>query len=36
MWTPPQPADGAEEGVRSRKVLTACYESARTGRAIEV
>lgn len=27
---------GAEAGVRSQKVLAACYESARTGRAIEV
>jgi predicted dehydrogenase len=27
---------GVEAGVRSQKVLTACYESARTGRAIEV
>lgn len=27
---------GAEEGVRSQKVLAACYESARTGRAVEV
>jgi predicted dehydrogenase len=27
---------GAEEGVRSQRVLAACYESARTGRAVEV
>ncbi|HWR53269.1 MAG TPA: Gfo/Idh/MocA family oxidoreductase [Bryobacteraceae bacterium] len=31
-----EPAVGADAGVRSQKVLTACYESARTGRAIEV
>ncbi len=31
-----EPAVGAGAGVRSQKVLTACYESARTGRAIEV
>jgi predicted dehydrogenase len=29
-------AVAAEAGVRSQKVLTACYESARTGRAVEV
>ncbi len=27
---------GADAGVRSQKVLTACYESARTGRAIRL
>jgi predicted dehydrogenase len=31
-----EPEVGAEAGVRSQKVLAACYESARTGRAIEV
>jgi predicted dehydrogenase len=31
-----EPEVGASAGVRSQKVLTACYESARTGRAIEV
>ena len=31
-----QPEVGADAGVRSQKVLTACYESARTGRAIDV
>lgn len=30
------PSVGAEEGVRSQKVLTACYESARTGQAVEI
>lgn len=35
-WTPQQPAAGAEAGVRSQKVPTACCESARTGRAIGV
>jgi hypothetical protein len=36
MWTPLQPAVAAEAGVRSQKVLTTCYESARTGRAVGV
>ena len=31
-----EPAVGAEAGVRSQKVLTACYESARTAHAVEV
>jgi len=31
-----EPEVGADAGVRSQKVLTACYESARTGRAITV
>jgi predicted dehydrogenase len=31
-----EPPVGAEAGVRSQKVLTACYESARTGRAVDV
>ncbi|MBI4876355.1 MAG: Gfo/Idh/MocA family oxidoreductase [Acidobacteria bacterium] len=31
-----EPEVGAAAGVRSQKVLAACYESARTGRAIEV
>ena len=31
-----EPEVGAEAGIHSQKVLTACYESARTGRAIEV
>jgi predicted dehydrogenase len=31
-----EPPVGAEAGLRSQKVLAACYESARTGRAIEV
>ncbi|MHC4074167.1 MAG: Gfo/Idh/MocA family oxidoreductase, partial [Planctomycetota bacterium] len=30
------PIIGAELGLRSQKVLAACYESARSGRAIEV
>ncbi|HWQ54835.1 MAG TPA: Gfo/Idh/MocA family oxidoreductase, partial [Bryobacteraceae bacterium] len=31
-----EPPVGAEAGLRSQKVLTACYESARTGRVVEV
>jgi predicted dehydrogenase len=31
-----EPAAGAEAGVRSQRVLAACYESARTGRSIGV
>lgn len=31
----PVPVDG-EAGLRSQKVLTACYESARTGKALDV
>lgn len=31
-----EPEVGAEAGVRSQKVLAACYESARTGRVIEL
>lgn len=31
-----EPEVGAEAGVRSQKVLAACYESSRAGRAIEV
>jgi predicted dehydrogenase len=31
-----KPLIGSELGLRSQKVLTACYESARTGKAIEV
>ena len=31
----PVPVDG-EAGLRSQKILTACYESARTGKALEV
>jgi predicted dehydrogenase len=31
-----EPGVGAGAGVRSQRVLTACYESARSGRAVEV
>ncbi|MDP2999163.1 MAG: Gfo/Idh/MocA family oxidoreductase [Bryobacterales bacterium] len=31
-----RPEVGAQAGVRSQKVLTACYESARGGRAVDV
>jgi predicted dehydrogenase len=31
-----EPSVGAGAGVRSQKVLTACYESARTGHAVDV
>jgi predicted dehydrogenase len=31
-----EPAVGAEAGIRSQRVLAACYESARTGRAVSV
>jgi predicted dehydrogenase len=31
-----EPSVGAEAGMRSQKVLTACYESARTGHAFDV
>jgi len=28
--------ESAEAGLRSQKVLAACYESARTGRAVSI
>lgn len=31
-----EPEVGADAGIRSQRVLTACYESARAGRAIDV
>jgi len=31
-----EPEPGAEAGIRSQKVLAACYESARSGRAVAV
>ncbi len=31
-----EPEVGSDAGVRSQKVLAACYESARTGRAVQV
>ena len=31
-----QPANSAELGLRSQKVLAACYESAESGRAVEI
>jgi predicted dehydrogenase len=31
-----EPMTGGEAGLRSQKVLSACYQSARTGRAVEV
>jgi predicted dehydrogenase len=30
------PAVSGEAGLHSQKVLAACYESARTGRAVEI
>jgi predicted dehydrogenase len=31
-----EPSIGGREGIRSQQILTACYESAKTGRAIEI
>lgn len=36
ILTGSEPAVGADAGIRSQRVLTACYESARTGRAVAV
>lgn len=36
VLTRSQPEAGADAGIRSQRVLAACYESARTGRAVEV